>query len=491
MRRALAVLLVAVCVAPLVAVAEEAVDLATVLRKVLAAHPELDVARIDSAIADTASAQLAGMLDTRATAKAGIAQNQTPVNSSFQPIETRTAQLTAGLTKPLATGDTVGVALDYNRSKQLFNSPFISQLAAINPSYQSQLNISIRHPLAQGKGLPAYHQGLRAAKARQHASRWQQRIIAHQLALQALNLFYQLALDDINLHFARLAVQRAERLLAYQRKREAFGLVEESDRLQAAALLAQRRTQLAEAEARRANDQSALNRLMLRDPDAPLRVRLPEDPPASHIPSLAQAVDNARAHRAELKAIEEQLQAAEAELEIARDKLRAQLDLVAELGTRALSGSAGTTLARTFSINDHYAALSLEFSDAIEGRAERAAVRAAELKRERALAERRKALESIRDELARAATQIRTLAPTLRLARVHAAAERRKFAQEMTRYRQGRSDTAKLIQFEGDLHNAELLAELKHVQWLLACQQYRWAQGMLLAALNVPTANGS
>ncbi len=478
------------CIAVAAPAAEEHISLKQVIEQVLHNHPDLRISHIDSAIAATDSERIQGLLDPHIQASAGIAQDQTPVSSSFQPTETRIARFDAGASKTLAFGDTLGVDFRYNRNLQLFNSPFASQLASINPAYRSQMNLSYRHPLLKGNGLPAYAQGLAAAEQRHRASRLQSAVLAHQLALTALNLFYQMALDDVNIHYARLAVDRARRLLAYQRQRETFGLIEETDRLQAEALLATRQTQLQQAIARRETDQTSLNRLMLQPATRSLHITLP--PVAADTPEpLPEALQQARRTRPELHLLEARLKAAEADLLIARDEDQVQLDVIAELGTRALDAAAAGAAGKTFSINDHYAALSLELSDTITGHREKAAIRSAELRKQRIQAEHSKSLETIHDELAAAATAIRTITPTVSLTRKQAAVELRKFNEELERYRQGRTDTATLVQFEGDLHNAELQAELQRLRLQLAQQQYLWAKGQLMSSLGIAFASAA
>ncbi len=473
------------CIAIPASAAEDTISLKHVIEQVLRNHPDLRISHIDSAIAATGSDSVQGLLDPRIQASAGIAQDQTPVSSSFQPTETRIAQFNAGASKTLAFGDTLGVDFSYNRNLQLFNSPFAAQLASINPSYRSQMNLRYRHPLLKGNGLPAYAQGLEAAEQRHTASRLQSAVLAHQLTLSALNLFYQLALDDVNIHYAELAVARARRLLAYQRQREDFGLIEETDRLQAEALLATRKTQLQQAIARRETDQTSLNRLMLQPATKPLNITLPPVSEDDTSETLPAALQQARQSRPEIRLLEAQLKASEADLLIVKDEDQAQLDVVAELGTRTLDATAGSAAGKTFSINDHYAALSLEFSDTVLGHREKAAIRNAELKKQRILAENNKALENIQDELAAATTAIRTLEPTVALTRRQAEIELRKFNEEIERYRQGRTDTATLVQFEGDLHNAELQAELQRLRLQLAQQQFLWAKGQLMTSLGI------
>ncbi|MFQ5582619.1 MAG: TolC family protein, partial [Mariprofundaceae bacterium] len=402
-----------------------------------------------------------------------------------QASETRLGQISAGISKPLASGGTIGAEIDYTRTSLGFVSPLASQLASVNPAYNNEINLSYRHPLLRGAGRPDYNEALTAAQSDILAAGLQQQIVAQGLSLQALDLHFRLASNDISVTLAEQAVGRARRLLNYQHMRERFGLIETADRLQAEALLAARKMELEQSRALRATNQAALNRLMLRAPNTPLAVTLDADHQDIQSPDFAAAVESARINRPELKALDAQLQAAESRLLLARDSERTQLDVVAELGTRSLDGSAGIALKKGFGINDRFAALSLELSDAVGDNGAKSAIRKAELTRQRVLAEKTRMLELIKDDLSAAITTITTGRATLASARKREAAEKLKFEAEVKRYREGRSDTATIVQFEGDLRIAALQAELQRISLLQAERQLAWSQGTLLQQLGI------
>lgn len=454
----------------------EAMSLDAIIATVIRQDPGLAINRLDSAIAETDRLRMEGLLDPVLSASLSASQEQTPVASDFQPIETRTAVVTGSIAKPLASGDRLSANINFNRSSQDFISPLAAQLAKFKPAYRNQINVSLRHPLWRGSDNPAYLQGIAASDASIAASRIQQQIIEHTLALQTINACYKLASDDIDIHIAAQAVERARRLLGYQRSREQFGLIEQADRLQAEALLAARQTDLEQAKARRAADLGTLNRLMHRPDQTPLDIEIPSSPPAQVEP-LDVMLASAKKQRPELKALQAQLRAADAQLLIASDGDQAQLDLVAQLGTRSLAGTPATAAARGLSIHDHFASVSIEYSDTPGRNSVRAALRKAELSRERIVAQQIQTTEQISDQLAAAATTLVSGAPALQMAVHQADAEARKFNAEMKRYREGRSDTSTLVQFEGDLSTAELRAQLQQLTLQLASMQLAWARG--------------
>ncbi|MDX8402998.1 MAG: TolC family protein, partial [Mariprofundaceae bacterium] len=311
-------------------------------------------------------------------------------------------------------------------------------------------------------------------------------MLKEQLAGQATSLYFQLTADNLALELAEDAVRRAKKLLRYQRTREQFGLIERSDRLQAEALLATRRMELNIAEATSAQGKTNLNRLMIRSPDAPLHPELNGGVLFSDnmttLP-LDDLLTEAEASRPAFRVIEANLDASRARLAAARNEHETQVDLVGQVGSRALDGSAGKTLGQGFTLNDRFVSLSVELSDTISGNATQASIRQAELGRQQATLEHIQMRESVKSELANALTMLRSTQKTVVSASQRAKAEKRKFNAELQRYKEGRSDTATLIQFEGELTTAELQAAIQEVTLKLAEHQLALARGTLLPSV--------
>ena len=471
--------------------AADTLDLKTAIATVIAKHPDLAINRLDQQIAQTDSRRVEGMLDPVLSARVSASEETTPTSSSFQPVETRSGQFSGSIAKPLSNGGTLGANFTYNRTSQAYApSPLAAQLSQFNPAYRNQINLNYRHPLLKGSDRPDYSQSLIASEAGVRAAQMQQLITARMLALKATNAWFQLASDDISIRIAEQAVKRARDLLHYQQVRETFGLIESADRLQAEALLAARETDLQRARARRAGSLNSLNRLMLRNPESETLLQT-ESVSDFSVPSLQQALSIAEQKRAELKLLKAQIEAAEAQLAIALDGDNMALDLIAEVGTRALDTNPAGAAAGGFSSNDHYASLSLELSEILGRNSARAAIQKAELQRQRLTAQQQQTMEQITNDLATAITALRNGTPTLKAARRQATAEQRKFNAEMKRYREGRSDTATLVQFEAELRSAELNADLQALTLQLADKQLLWAEGRLLESLHIEIASGN
>lgn len=464
---------------------ESRLSLKQVVAAVLKGNPQLTISRTDTELAAADAQRVEGLLDPSLSATVKGSEERVRTVSDFQAAKTRQMQFSGGISQPLENGNTLGVTANYSRTGQGFNSPLAAQLARFNPSYRSQIDITYRIALQRGTDRPDYALGLESVHARTEAASLNEQMVARTLTLSALNAFYRLSSDDINVHISRQAVQRAREVLSYQKSRQRFGLIEKADALQAEALLAARQTDLQRALSAREADESSLRRLMRSTSTGRITLRSHPLPVTASQPDFDQAEARAIRQRPDIRALDASLKAAEADLEAARDVDTAQIDMVAQLGSRSLDARPDIAAGRSFSLKDRYAALSVEMQDSMGRNAAKAAVRKAELSRQRLADQRLQAMEQIRDDLAAAITAIKVGIPNLRMARLQARAEKRKYAAELKRYREGRSDTATLVQFEGELRNAELQARLQEQTLQLARFQLAWATGSLLGKLGI------
>ncbi len=466
-------------------------SLRDVLHEVLENHPDLSLSRLQVDLSATGTDKLEGMLDPQVKLSGNYSDETQPTTSPFAASGTNIAGVSGSISKPLADGSTLSGSLQYNRTR--LNYPATVPTAfqsSLNPAYQSRIDLTYRYPLLRGHGNPSYHEQKAASEQDTAAARWSVDVQRQALSQQALALYYQVAADEISVQLSQEAVGRAEKLLQYQKFRENLGLIETADRLQAEALLTTRRLDLANARAALRRDRTDLNRLMLHAPDQPLRIGLGQQ--KQQLPSPPQVLDKllqrAEQQRPEFRVIDARLAASEARLIAARDEHKTSVDLVGQVGSRALTGSAGTAFNNSFTVNDRFVGLGIEVSDTIGDHASEASIRAAELTREQALLQKRQARENIKTELADARTALLNARSTLQAARQRAAVEKRKFAAEMQRYRQGRTDTATIVQFEGDLRNAELQAALQAITAEMAARRIELATGTLLSDITAGRA---
>jgi len=453
--------LMAVCLALVPAnLQAQSISFSDVLNAVYAKHPDLQINNLQIQMRKADSEGIDGALDTRYGGSAGISDEKSPATNAFSPGGTSVAFLSGQVSQSFAGGSQLTGTLNYNRAELTYptGSPLLSSL---NPVFKHQIDLIYRYPLAKGAGNPSYQFQKEASMQDIQAAQWQVRMVKEQLANQAIGAYFQLKLDDLSLRLAKDAMKRANDLLAYQKQRESFGLIEKADRLQTEALVAARKSQLTQAKAARDMAQTNLNRLMYQDGNIALE-------PQSDVVSIQRTshedmLKRVQFNRPVFKMLDAQYAAAESRLNIAKDADAYQLDVVGQIGSRALEGSGGAALGQGFTLDDRYVALKVEFSDSWQHTSGAAAIQRQLLALESINLERSKMVENFATDIATISDMQRSGELTLRALQQQVIAERKKFEAESKRYQEGRGSTATAIQFEGDLRAAELRTVIQKV----------------------------
>ena len=460
------------------------ISLAEVVQATLSNHPDIPLGELQTSSAQIEQQRISGMLDPRVSARAGASDEKSPTTSPFAATQTKSSQFSGSINQPLSDGSSLTGSLNYTRNRLSYPASVPTAFqSTLNPIYSNQIDLTYRYPLLRGHGNPAYHELLNAAANDEASARWQVDMLKEGLARQAVLLYYQLAIEELNLKISTNAIARAEKLLKYQRSREQFGLIEKADRLQADALLATRQLEKRNTEAAVAQARTALNRLMTQSGDQNIspstnEPMIKEDELSQlDIDSLIASATEKRPIFSSLKA---RMDAANARFNVAEDQHDTQIDLVGQVGSRALENSAGKAFGQGFNLNDRFVAISVELSDTLNGNATHAGIRQAELARQQIMLEKVQATESVTSELSTVLNQLNYGIRTLKAAEERVSAESQKFNAEIERYKEGRTNTANIIQFEGDLNGAELQAALQKTSLQMATQQLKLAEGTLL-----------
>jgi len=460
-----------------------------VLSTVFANNTQLKSSVLQVEMKDAEGKQLDGSLDTRYGGSVGINNEIAPTTSPFAATETSAGFLTGKVVKPFTDGSTLTGSLKYT-SAQLIYPNTVNPLfqSSPNPLYQHQIDLIYRYPLAKGKDNPSYQYQKDAVTQESQAAIYQTAMMKEQLANQTIGRYAQFVLNDLSLTLAKDATLRARQLLVYQKKQESFGLLEADDRLPTQALLAARELQQTQAVAAKAAAQTALNRLMNQDGDTALNLKLkPFHVPLKSVPML---LEQATKSRPVFRMLDAQYAAAESRLSMVQASGDYQLDVVGQIGTRALDGSAGTALVQGLTVDDRYIGISLEFSDVWNNKSNRYAIERNVLVLESIQLERRKTHEDLETEIANLHVTLRSGEATLKAAQRQVAAERKKYKAQMTRYKEGRTTTAVMIQYEGDLRSAELRDLMQQVNLSVTEYQLALALGKLPGLVVVMEGEG-
>ena len=437
--------------AVLPAAAAEALTYAEFLRRVIARDASYDVAGLQLERTRAELAKAESLLNWTLSGQGGVGRDL----SLFGTISDRT-DISLGADRRLSFGPQIGVSTGYTREDSASSlSPLIP-----NPSNTTRADVFWRQPLARGSGNPAYREGRVIAETSVQAAAAERVAAFDDLARRAADIFFAAAYTHVRLQNAVQATARAERLKDYVQRNQRLGIAEEQDRLQAEAQLAARRAEHETLLLVWTQQRTSLNRLLEQAWDADLHPSLSansrrEPPPADVLYTESEQ------HSPQRLRLEARARQAEAVIGRSRDVARDQFDAVLSLGSRQLSGDVA---AGSVDNSDAVGSLRFEYRGVLGRSGADAELNQAVLDQSIA----RRQLESVRTDLrytvSGLAAEVTSAQAAHAQARRRLQSERAKVEEAAARYRNGRSDTAQVIQFENDALLAELLAEQQAIE---------------------------
>jgi outer membrane protein TolC len=434
------------------AVAQERIALDAALREAYTSYPSITGRELALARAQQEFARVESQLGWVLSGRGGLTRDPTQFASTVDR-----AELAGGLTRRLPGGDTLGFGAGLLHEDSVFNfGPTIP-----NPLGTASADVSYRRPLGRGAGNVAYQQGLVAAQAGTSQAEADLDDSYDRLAAQVIQNFFLASATRVRLENAEQSIGRSERLMKYIRSNLGLGLSEKKDVIQAEAQL---RARLADRDALIVTWQTLrtnLNRLLGRPPELELVTLHDERSGAAETDSIAALTEQALDFSPLLRQMRARVDLATAQIELRRDALTDQLDLVFSLGERLRDGEVPP--GGSFDTNDTVGGARVEYLRPLDRRGIDAELLQVHLDRDIVRNDLRLRSDDLRYEVARLAREIAASEQALAQYRRHRDAEQAKLEEATTRYRAGRTETDRLIQFEGDLYEAELRAQTEAV----------------------------
>jgi outer membrane protein TolC len=431
--------------------AQERLSLEAALRQSYATYPTITGRELALRRAQQEFAKVESQLGWVLTGRGGLSRDPTQFSATVDR-----AEIAGGVSRRLASGDTLGFGAGLLHEDSAFNfGPTVP-----NPVGTASADVSYRRPLLRGAGNTAYHQGLAAAQAGTDQAEAELDDSYDRLAAQVVQNFFLASATRARLDNAESSIQRALRLQEYIRGNLRLGLSEKKDVIQAEAQL---RAREADRDALLVTWQAlrtVLNRLLGRPPEREL-VTLHDEGSRPTSDSLPLLTERALAYSPLLRQLRARVDLATAQIDLRRDTLSDQLDLVFSLGERLRDGDVPP--GGSFDDNDTVGGARVEYQRALDRRGIDAELLQAHLDRDILRTDLKLRSDDLRYEVARLAREISASEQALAQYRRHREAEQAKLEEATGRYRAGRTETDRLIQFEGDLYDAELRARTEAV----------------------------
>jgi len=445
-----------------------------VLQKVVDHYPSLRTTEYQVEKARQESIKVASTLGWQLNVQGGINHDLSIFGAPAD-----TVNLAGSLARKLDSGASLSVNANLNRTE----ADYAISPSLPNPATTSSVDVQYRQPLQKGADNPDFVLAKDNARVQQRLASADRASRYDQLASQLVDIYLGLARVQSQIANTEEAIARSQRLKKYIYRRLDLGLAEDKDKLQVQAQLKGHEATLQTLKQAQVKQVVALNRLMGREPQAALEL---EQPRPVFDKQDMRLLDSVQQHSPALQAVNGRVKLADNNIKASRDARKDQLDLVLYLGNKTNAGDTGSG-----SINDSevVGGARLEFNRGLDRSGYDAQLYQAQLDRYAALSDKRQVLEDLKYNLASLLADRDSVKQTIQAFEQSVVSEQKKLKDAEKRYRQGRTDTDQLIQFEAQLSAAELNRELQRIELLGIDQKLRLLTGQLWHNIQYPPLN--
>ncbi len=326
----------------------------------------------------------------------------------------------------------------------------------LNPTIDSRLGLEVRQPLLRyfwGRPDIARRRRARAGVA---VTQGRLRRLQDAAAARAAQAYLEASVARETLTIREAGVGDAQKLLQSHREKRRYGLVEESDILQAEASLRAQETEAAIARSALAQADNALRSALWRDTEEPFDAPLARPAaPQRPLPDRREILRQAWERRGDYQAAQAAAERAEWHLRAQTLETLPELSLFGSYVGAGLDGSASRSWGDAGSFDQRVVTGGLQFEFAFGRKREKLRREEARLQAAAAKAEADALRASIRREVFDGVERLSLARERSRAYGELLSIERRKLASAEEDFRRGRASTDLVIRFQGDIRRAE------------------------------------
>jgi len=434
----------------------------------------IQLAKYDTWIEQTGERGAKSIYDTVLEAEVSYLDNQLARSNTISGTQNIESDYSAGLSKKLPTGTTVGV--DYSNARTWTNSSF----STTNPNYNTAVTLSLNQELGRNFfGI----QDRGSVKITQRQILNSQYLSLRQIEEQVARVqqaYWDMVLQMGQVRVRRGILEQAERLHAFNKKRAAHGLVEDAELLASKANQRARANDLLLAENELRNKENVL-RLLLNIGTGDT-VLIPTDDLAVPLMDLKLA-DSMRAafkNRPDYKLAMTDIEIQDIRLAMAKQGLWPQIDLKASFTRNGLDRKFEKAFSDITAQDNPELSTSFSVNMPLENNAAKAEKEAAKLSRARVLINLKKVERSIIVGIMNQVRTAKVLQEQAENRKVIAELEESKLKAEEKQFKHGRSDTDTIIRFQQDVLQAEAQALEANYSYRLGLIDLRLSEGSIL-----------
>ncbi|MFP6638343.1 MAG: TolC family protein [Nitrospinaceae bacterium] len=363
----------------------------------------------------------------------------------------------ASLTQKFFTGGDYKLSMDNNRNRSS------SSLTSLNPTYFTDLSLTVSQPLLKGFGVDLNKREIYIAKNDQKISDYQFTEKVINTVTEAENIYWDLVFSIEDLKVKEASIQKARDFEQQVRAQVAVGTLAELEILQAQSEMASREEELLNSKNLIEDNQDRLKNILNLsfDSEEGFRTIIPTNSPDFNPKggnSLGESLKTALNKRPDLLAQKMELKNRNIEVKYNNNQTYPTLDLVGSLGINGLSGDSSTSyggydkaLSNAFSTEYRLWEFGIKLSYPLGNRAAKSRFTAKKLEVAQLLLNIKESERNIVVEVREAHRQIETDIKRVKAARIARNFAENKLNAEGKKFKVGLSTSFNVLEFQVDL----------------------------------------
>lgn len=387
-------------------------------------------------------------------------------------IQTDTIDFGVGLEKKLESGNTFSISGKYAHS----DSDQVLFSLSPNPSDTTNLDINYRIPLLEGKGNQQYQFDTRKALIEKNIAEIEKKKIKQDLILKLIDIYYLVATIDSRLETANKSLVRTQKLRKYIKNNINLGLLEKGDVLQVDSQIYTLNLEKQKILDLREKQITAINRFLNKPylsefkivaSDLTLNYQSEED---------EKIISDVINHDYDVEKLKAQDKLLESALLLNRSNEKNKLDLVFSVGVQNRSGNSSTG---SIDDTDTTGMMKFEYRNALDKRAFSSARLQIQVDREKNREQAASLKKDLEYDAYKFLKQVRKSKEIVHLTNKRTNNEELKYKDILKRFKNGRSTTNIVIQFDNERIRSELEYETERYELARRIDLLRLKRGLL------------
>lgn len=354
-----------------------------------------------------------------------------------------------------------------------------SIFATVNPAYESEMEFTLRQPVAKNAFGFVDRKQIQLVKKRIEALDYSTRSQIEGSVYQSLVDYWTFYFHHHNVSFERETVVKARELYVANQRKKDIGLIEKSDLYAFAANFDVRENSWLQAKDAVSEARERIRQDLSLPPSEILKPgRENLSPKKTHF-IFQEVLMNALAHRPDYLALKKNLEASHLDVALKKNSRWPQIDVLASLNLNGIDSDYGGALD---DIGGGHPAwqVGMEFSFPFRNRFQRSEHKKSTLQRARKILELKDKEQEIVRQVAKTLKKLKTVRSRLNATYRAKKNQFQKLRGEITKYEQGRSDSDTLIRFQNDYIEAKQLSLKAQYDYQIALLDLEFIQGAIL-----------